>query len=398
MIASVRAAGSSVGTVVVADAGSAPTWAADLPTVDGLSRSSAPAEVVDTDPGAPFLLLSTGGTTGPSKVVVHAGRGAMYAAQQYVERCGLGKQDRVLSAGPFGHASGTVFTLIAPILAGASVLPVLRWDAKAVSADVQRHRLTWALLSGTHIYDLLQLDDDEVARWSTVRGLSAGSGSDERYAAAEVRLGLRIRRMYGLTECMGHAVMPADAPHDVRMSRDGLPFDGVECFIDGGGATGEYLVRGPSLMLGYLGRPDLTAQAVTPDGYLRTGDIMSIDGNGFVRYVGRLKDVIRRGGVNIDPLELERLLVQHPDIDDVTVVGMPHERLGEQAVAVVVARVGTRPTLEDLVALLEQGDVPRPSHPEHLVLVPDLPKTEYGKHDKGAVRKLLASIGEGVLT
>ena len=85
--------------------------------------------------------------------------------------------------------------------------------------------------------------------------------------------------------------------------------------------TGEYLVRGPSLMLGYLGRPDLTAETVTPDGYLHTGDVMSIDDSGYVRYIGRLKDVIRRGGINIDPLELERLLVQHPDVNDITVVG-----------------------------------------------------------------------------
>jgi acyl-CoA synthetase (AMP-forming)/AMP-acid ligase II len=323
---------------------------------------------------------------------VHSGQAAVYAAQQYVDRCELSPADRVLAAGPFGHASGTVFTLYAPIIAGASVLPVARWDAVAVSQQVQRHLVTWALLSGTHIYDLLQLDDDHVRMWSTVRGLSAGSGSDERYAAAERRFGMRIRRMYGLTECMGHAVMPVDAPDELRMTRDGLPFDGIDCHLDGDGPTGEYLVRGPSLMLGYLDRPDLTREAVTSDGFLRTGDVMSIDAHGFVRYVGRVKDVIRRGGVNIDPLELERVLVQHPDVNDVTVVGMPHPRLGEQAVAVVVPRPGADPTLGDLTALLLERDVPRQSHPERLVVVDDLPKTEFGKHNKAAVRQVVADL------
>ncbi|GAA2448184.1 (2,3-dihydroxybenzoyl)adenylate synthase [Actinomadura vinacea] len=380
----------SLRALVLTDAAQAPAWASGLADVTAAGAGFEPAEVGRTDTGAPFLLLSTGGTTGPSKVVMHAENAAVYAATQYAERCGLSPRDVILSAGPFGHASGTVFTLYAPIIAGASVLPVARWEPRATSRAVDRYGVTWCLLSGTHIYDMLELDDEHVSMWSSVRGLSAGSGSDERYAAAERRFGFRIRRMYGLTECMGHAVMPVDAPQDVRMARDGLPFDGVECFIEGGGDTGEYLVRGPSLMLGYLHRPELTAEAVTGDGYLHTGDIMSIDGSGFVRYVGRLKDVIRRSGINIDPLELERLLVQHPDVNDISVVGVPHPRLGEQAVAVVVPRPGSEPALADLTGLLSEHDVPRHSHPERLVLVAELPKTEFGKHNKAAVRQMLA--------
>lgn len=382
----------SIATVVLTDAVHAPPWASGLSDVTSACSGFEPAAVSRTDTGTPFLLLSTGGTTGPSKVVMHSENAAVYAATQYAERCGLSPRDVVLSAGPFGHASGTIFTLIAPIIAGASVLPIARWEAHETSRAVRRHGVTWCLMSGTHIYDMLQLDDEHVSMWSPVRGLSAGSGSDERYAAAEMRFGFRIRRMYGLTECVGHAVMPVDAAQEVRMARDGLPFDGVECFIEGGGDTGEYLVRGPSLMLGYLHRPELTAEMVTRDGYLRTGDIMSIDGAGFVRYVGRLKDVIRRGGINIDPLELERLLVQHPDVSDITVVGMPHPRLGEQAVAVVVPRPGTEPTLADLTGLLAEHDVPRQAHPEHIVLVDDLPKTEFGKHNKAKVKQLLTNL------
>ncbi|XVQ11050.1 class I adenylate-forming enzyme family protein [Spirillospora sp. CA-255316] len=381
-----------VRALVLTDAAHAPAWASDLPDLTSACAGFEPAEVGRTDPGAPFLLLSTGGTTGPSKVVMHSENAAVYAAAQYAERCGLTSRDVILSTGPFGHASGTVFTLYAPIIAGASVLPAARWEPRATSRAVDRHAVTWCLLSGTHIYDMLELDDEHVALWSSVRGLSAGSGSDERYAAAERRFGIRIRRMYGLTECMGHAVMPVDAPQDVRMARDGLPFDGVECFIEGGGDTGEYLVRGPSLMLGYLHRPELTAETVTGDGYLHTGDIMSIDGSGFVRYVGRLKDVIRRSGINIDPLELERLLVRHPDVNDISVVGVPHPRLGEQAVAVIVPRPGSEPTLADLTGLLAEHDVPRQSHPEQVVLVEELPKTEFGKHNKAMVRQMLADL------
>ncbi len=378
--------------LVLTDAAHAPEWAAGLPDLRAASAGHQPADVRPTDTGAPFLLMSTGGTTGPSKVVMHAENAAVYAARQYAERCGFTPRDRVLSAGPFGHASGTIFTLYAPIIAGASVLPVARWNTEQVSHDVARHGVTWCLLSGTHIYDMLQLDDEHLALWSPVRGLSAGSGSDDRYVAAERKFGFRIRRMYGLTECAGHALMPADAPEDVRMLRDGLPFDGVECYIAGDAEVGEYFVRGPSLMLGYLNRPELTAEMVSADGFLRTGDVMSIDESGFVRYVGRLKDVIRRGGINIDPLELERLLVRHPAVTDVTVVGMPHPRLGEQAVAVVVPCAGAAPTLADLTDLLAERDVPRHAHPERIVIVDELPKTEFGKHNKIAVKQMLEAV------
>ena len=337
----------SIRRVYVADPQAAPAWVgaqpyASLPDACA-GGSGAEFSAPPRDPTELALLLSTGGTTGPSKVVMHCEQASVYAAGQYAQLCGLGSGDVVLSAGPYGHASGTVFTLYAPIIAGAAVLPLVGWDPGRCVEDVSRYGVSWGLLSGTHIYDLLGLGDEVVGELRSLRGISAGSGSDALYTEAERRFGFAIRRMYGLSECLGHALMPLDAPAERRMSRDGLPFEGIEAMVLdqgsgeplGPGEVGEYVVRGPSLFIGYLGRPELTAESVGEGGFLRTGDLMSIDDLGYVKYVGRLKDVIRRGGVNIDPMEVERVLIQHPGVADVSVVGLPDPRLGETAVAAV---------------------------------------------------------------
>jgi len=231
--------------------------------------------------------------------------------------------------------------------------------------------------------------------------MSAGSGSDLLFGEAERRFGFVIRRMYGLTECLGNSIMPADAPPASRMTRDGLAFQGTEHRVVRAGSLepvsvgdpGEMLVRGPSLFAGYHGRPELTAEVVGADGWFRTGDLMEMDDHGFIKYVGRLKDVIRRGGVNIDPLEVERVLVTHPSIADVAVVGVPDARLGERPAAVVVtAGHAKAPTLADLLGYLAQREVPPVARPEFLYTLEALPKTEFGKHDKVALRALLAQL------
>ena len=391
----------SIRRVYVADPQAAPLWVeagAHPSLLDACAGGSrAEPSVPPRDPSELALLLSTGGTTGPSKVVMHCEQASVYAAGQYAQLCGLGSGDVVLSAGPYGHASGTVFTLYAPIIAGAAVLPLVSWDAGRCVEDVSRYGVTWGLLSGTHIYDLLGLGDEAVQGLRSLRGISAGSGSDALYLEAERRFGFAIRRMYGLSECLGHALMPLDAPPDRRMARDGLPFAAIEAIVLdqesgeplGPGEVGEYVVRGPSLFMGYLGRPELTAESVREGGYLRTGDLMSIDDLGYVKYVGRLKDVIRRGGVNIDPMEVERVLIQHPGVADVSVVGLPDPRLGETAVAAVETVDGAGPTLAAIVEFLAAREVPVQAHPERLVVVEELPRTEFGKHNKAKLREQL---------
>jgi acyl-CoA synthetase (AMP-forming)/AMP-acid ligase II len=183
------------------------------------------------------------------------------------------------------------------------------------------------------------------------------------------------------------------------LHKEGVPFAGLEFRITAPGTNqavplgqpGEYVCRGPSLFMGYLGQPDLTRACVTEDGFYRTGDLMAATADGYLTYIGRMKDVIRRGGLQIDVLEMERLLAEHPKIAEVAVIGAPHPRLGEQAVMVAIAKMDQdRPRLEELVAYLIERGLPKECLPEQLVFTTSLPRTEWGKFNRAAMREWFA--------
>jgi non-ribosomal peptide synthetase component E (peptide arylation enzyme) len=148
------------------------------------------------------------------------------------------------------------------------------------------------------------------------------------------------------------------------------------------------------MFMGYYGQDDATAQAVTEDGYYRTGDLMVLSPEGYVSWTGRTKDIIRRGGLQIDPIEMENLLSKHPQIDAVLVVGVPDERLGERAAVVAIpVDHDDVPDLDELCAYLRREGLPKECLPERLVITDDIPRTELGKFHRVEVKRRLA---EGV--
>jgi non-ribosomal peptide synthetase component E (peptide arylation enzyme) len=150
----------------------------------------------------------------------------------------------------------------------------------------------------------------------------------------------------------------------------------------GPGGTGEIRWRGATKSYGYLNQPDYDAAAFTADGWFRSGDLGTIDDDGYLHIVGRCKDMILRGGMNIYPQEIEALLHLAPGVSAVAVVGIPDARLGERACAMVVPK-GTPPTLAELIAVLDEHGLARFKHPEFLVLLDNLPINAGGKLDKG---------------
>ncbi|MFH8791968.1 class I adenylate-forming enzyme family protein [Streptomyces sp. NPDC017941] len=160
------------------------------------------------------------------------------------------------------------------------------------------------------------------------------------------------------------------------------------------GTVGEIVARGPMTPLCYVGAPELDARYRTPDGWVRTGDLGLLDEHGVLHVVGRLKDVVIRGGANISPAEVERELSAHPSVRDVVCVGVPDPLMGERLAACVVpsahaAGTGT-PTLDDLGRHLTVRGLERAKHPERLLLVPELPLTPAGKPDRTALRERAA--------
>jgi non-ribosomal peptide synthetase component E (peptide arylation enzyme) len=188
---------------------------------------------------------------------------------------------------------------------------------------------------------------------------------------------------YGLSEVPGHTAHELDESEPKVVASEGRPYDGTEIRILGAddaplpaGTVGAVVVNGPSRFLSFLGNDDLTRASLTSWGGYRTGDLGYLDEDGHLVYVGRSKDIIRRGGVTVVPAELEPVLLRHPAVHDAAVVPLPDERLGERACAALVIKPGQcAPTLAELQAFLEAEGVAKYTWPESIQVFDDFPRT-----------------------
>jgi acyl-CoA synthetase (AMP-forming)/AMP-acid ligase II len=367
-----------------------------LPTLDEAIAAGPAIDPVEQDPGHPCLVLATGGTTGMPKSVMHCSETLVYAARSFGRAIGYGADDVHVAIAPYGHAGGSVFEMYMPLLHGAAVLPIPRWRPREVAEAIERYGGTFFIAMGTHVYDLLALEPSAAPQLRSVRCIATGAGPQEIFVRCDEEL-MPVVRVYGLSEAAGHALGRIDDPAEVRVLQDGVPFAGMDWRIVDPhgdpvppGTVGEYQCRGPNLFMGYYGQDDATAQALTADGYYRTGDLMVLSPEGYVTWTGRTKDIIRRGGLQIDPIEIEAMLSRHPRIATVAVVGQPDMRLGERAVIVAVPAAGERAELAELCAYLQGEGLPKQRLPERLVYVDDLPRTGVGKVHRVRVKAMIA--------
>jgi acyl-CoA synthetase (AMP-forming)/AMP-acid ligase II len=354
------------------------------------------------DPGRASLVLSTGGTTGRPKSVLLYENALVWAAREMAVACEFTERDVHVAFGPYGHASGSLFEVYMPLLLGASVLPIARWRPLAVAEAIAEYGGTYCITVGTHMFDLLELPDGVEPLLASMRLILSGAGPDHLYEEVEQRYDIPIVRCYGLSECMGHAVSRVHDPPEQRLRFDGVVFPGVDYRIVGPqsgetvpvGTAGEYLCRAPSFFMGYMGQPELTEARLTADGLYRTGDLLVEHSGGYLRWEGRIKEIVRRGGLMIDAIELSDLLSEHSDVAEVIVVGIPDTRLGERAVAVVVPRSGKRPELDDLCKFLLARGLSKEVLPEALLFAESIPRTEFGEFNRGEVRAWAADMLE----
>lgn len=367
-----------------------------LPTLAQAIEQGPAIDPVEQDPGHPCLVLATGGTTGMPKSVMHCSETLVYAARNFGRAIGYGADDVHVAIAPYGHAGGSVFEMYMPLLHGAAMLPIAQWKPRDVVDTIERYGGTFFIAMGTHVYDLLALEPSAARQLRSIRCIATGAGPQEIFVRCDDEL-VPVVRVYGLSEAVGHALGRLEDPSQVRALQDGIPFEGMDWrIVDpqgdpvAPGTIGEYQCRGPNMFMGYYGQDDATAEAVTEDGYYRTGDLMVLSPEGYVSWTGRTKDIIRRGGLQIDPIEIEGMLSRHPQIATVAVVGQPDMRLGERAVIVAVPEAGERADLQDLCAYLQREGLPKRSLPERLVYVDDLPRTGVGKVHRVKVRNMIA--------
>jgi acyl-CoA synthetase (AMP-forming)/AMP-acid ligase II len=306
-------------------------------------------------------ILFTSGTTGRPKGAMLRHGASVRVFTTWAEVVGLRDSDRYLIVNPFFHTFGLKAGILACLLTGATMYPHAVFDIPDVIRRIADERIT--MLPGPPaIYQSL-LDHPEAAEHDLSSLRLAVTG------AANVPVEM-IRRMYddlgfetvvtgyGLTESTGVVTMCRhdDDPETIATTC-GRPIPGIEVrLIDDTGAVvppggpGEILVRGSDLMAGYFEDPDATAEAIDGEGWLHTGDIGVLDERGYLRITDRKKDMFIVGGFNAYPAEIENLMMSHPSIAQVAVIGVPDQRLGEVGRAFVVARPGHAPDPEDLMA------------------------------------------------
>jgi long-chain acyl-CoA synthetase len=334
--------------------------------------------------GAPALILYTSGSTGRPK-----GALLSHAAVEFAQRSWAGPvmaltdDDVVLAALPLSHSFGLNGALLAPLLAGAAIRLVERFVAEDVAPLLAGERVTVLPAVATMFRRLL--DAPQFSGGKALRLAVSGAAPCPWELAQEwrARTGVRIVRGYGMTELFRplsyRAADPTDFPDAV-----GRAVPGVEArVVDDDGATlaagevGELWIRSPAAMDGYLEAPGET-HAVLSDGWFRTGDLASIDADGWVRIAGRKRERILRGGHSVFPREVEAVLLAHPDVIEAAVVGVPHAELGEEVAGFVVTREGSRAGADELIAFCRER-LAGYKYPRRITLLAALPRSATGK-------------------
>ena len=362
-------------------------------------RRESAKEKSGDDAKCPVLIGFTSGTTGVPKAVPHAASSLNYTAQVTSYIAGLHPGEPIIGISPLSSAPGWAFYVHMSLTMGSPLVLIGDWDPYRVLELMEKHQVAWGMCVPTHLHMMIELarNDEWKGHITSMRALAVGGSpiSEDMIINAQKYLGIQVLRMYGMSECLGHASARLTDPRELRRSYDGVPYPGthLEAYDSDGqmlprGQVGEAGVRGPSLFLGYLSGLGGDQNSFTPDGSYLTGDLIVRNKQGDLKVVGRVKDQIIRGGLNIDAAEVEVALASHPAVEEAALIGWPDERLGERLCAVVVPRQSQAPTLEKLCEHVQELGLAKYKSPEFLVLVSDIPKTEVGKIDKKKVRKL----------
>lgn len=357
------------------------------PAVDAALAGIGPDTISD--------ILFTSGTTGSPKGVLMTYGRVLPQAAIWSKNTRLGEGDRYLIVNPFFHSFGMKVGWVACILAGAVAVPMPQFDVEQAIEIIERDRITFMPGPPT-IFQMLLAELDK-RKWdcSSLRGGTTGAASVPPALVDRIRndLGMvDIITAYGMTECVNITTcVPGDSAETIAQTC-GAAFPGNEVRIaddDGNevprGETGEVLVRGQGVMLGYLDDPKATAETIDADGWMHTGDIGTMDERGYVRITDRKKDLYISGGFNVYPAEVEKLLAEHPAIGMVAVVGVPDERLGEVGKAFVVLRPGAEATEKDLITW-SRANMANYKVPRSFAFVADLPRNASGKVLKTELR------------
>jgi malonyl-CoA/methylmalonyl-CoA synthetase len=354
------------------------------------AEASDRADVVRADDDLAAILY-TSGTTGRAKGAMLTHANLRSNAEALVECWRFTADDVLIHALPIFHTHGLFVATNVVLLAGASMIFLPGFDAGAIVRALPR--ATSMMGVPTFYTRLLQHPGLDARSTAGIRLFVSGSAPllVETHDAWRERTGHAILERYGMTETSMSTSNPYDGER--RAGTVGLPLPGVAVRVvdaetgdaRGPGEIGVLEVTGPNVFAGYWRRPEQTAEDFRSDGWFVTGDLAIIDADGYVRIVGRAKDLVISGGLNIYPKEVEEVIDALPGVVESAVFGVPHDDFGEAVVAAVVVKAGATVTEADLLAGLD-GRLARFKQPKRVFIVDELPRNSMAKVQKNALR------------
>jgi acyl-CoA synthetase (AMP-forming)/AMP-acid ligase II len=347
------------------------------------------------EPDAVRMVLYTSGTTGRSKGVLHSHNSIHALIQQIRDHWLVEPGDKFLVPSPIGHIGGSIYAFESPLLLGTTAVLMEQWNAAEAVKLLVAEACTHLAGATPFLQQLLAAAEQLETRLPSLKLFVCGGASVPpsliRKAAAYFE-GAAVTRVYGSTEVpittvgatlRGEGGYAADTDGRVGLAEVKLlDSDGHS------GEAGEILARGPQMLIGYLHSED-EATSFDAEGFFRTGDLAAWVDQNYLVVTGRAKDIIIRNGENISPKEIEDLLSGHPEIAEVSIVGLPDARTGERTCAVIVAKQAPGPTVESLSVFLRKEGLAAFKFPEKVVLWEALPKNDAGKVLKHQIRAAL---------
>ena len=349
------------------------------------------------NPRDPVQIQYTSGTTGFPKGAILHHYGILNNAMLFARRWGLRQSDRYCNPMPFFHTAGCVCAVLGSLYSGSTLHPLLAFDPLKALQIIGHEGCTTLVAVPTMLLVMLQHPDFATSDLSSLSRVGTGGTPVPVYLMEQVkeRMGADVCIVFGQTETSPiiTQTLPSD-PFDLKAATVGIPLPHTEVKIihpaTGDivpcGERGELCCRGYLVMQGYYKMPEKTAATIDEEGWLHTGDLATMDAQGYVNIVGRLKDMVIRGGENLFPAEIEEFLIRHPRVADAQVLGVPDAFFGEELLAVVRSREGVQLTEQELRDYC-QGQISHQKIPRYFQFVESYPMTASGKVQKFVLRE-----------
>ena len=357
----------------------------------------------DVQPEDAAQIQYTSGTTGFPKGAVLSHGGLVNNARLYCQRKQVGPHSVWANFMPLFHTAGCATGVLGCLQAACTMLLIKRFDAGVFARLIEEQGVTTCFAVPTMLFNLLESLEREPRDMSSLEVITTGGAPVPPDLVRRVRdrLGCHLLSAFGQTEhCPMICLNPVEATVEQIVETAGQPLPQTEVSIRSPednrvmdiGEVGEICARSYAVMIGYNDNPEATANAIDADGWLHTGDLGTMDAEGFVRVTGRVKDMIIRGGENHFPAEIEAVLVEHPAVSQVAVVGLPDEKWGEVIAAFIVSDAVPEP---DVLRAHCRDHLSPQKTPTVWVRVPEFPLTGSGKVQKFAIRDQFLAGGYG---